>query len=905
MDFYKELQKDPVYKKAIENKEQPFIDYLKERINNKFPFRYYQKEALSVLHLFLSEKPDFSYRTGVNEQIGPKVIPFYGFEMATGSGKTILIAANIVYLYETKKIKNFLIITPTKTIYNKTIKNFDINDQKCMFSSNLKYKFNLITGENYTNRSNNYDENADFNIFVFNISKFYETEKHSRKIDKPWEESVWRDENGDTISLRDFLRYNRLAIITDEAHHYQNFKISEEGVEAADSGRGLKSSGEVISDLEPELVIEYTATAITDDSQRRNQKLIYKYSINDFIGDGFGKKIYALGRSGSIERTEIDMISDDDKDKLVLSILVHLLKKKATEDLIKPVLLVRARSKEHADNVNNYIQNILPNEIDMVKSIYNSIKLDRGHEIIKLIYNYISEDDLIKYIKELPKKAFSIHYQNRDNKEINERFESIETSPDEVIIQIKIAEEGWNVDNVYTILILSINEGDIKTYVKQLIGRGLRLCKEQREFDNGLDFFMKEQEILHVICDKGNNFARFVETIRKELNISESNLKEETKIEQRKNETNSSFEKYNSIELPIVKQENKMDTTNLMDMLTYKKLEIDKFIEDNTRKEKGLLFIKVFEEEQTQEFADLVKETKESDPKGVISDEKFSFEVTEIRKVVRELVEKQGVLPSYPAVKDKLFEEISKINTKELYYKHKYGTDRRYFSRILVTNLIKFLYKKINDYFELENVYTNKPLKELFISYNISAEINLENNEEINLCDIKNLHIIKTIGTIELAIKRGRFDQKLEKNDLKNYFFYNFKKSFYQFSKFDSTQELELAEIIDSLNEVDFWIKNTRDKNGYYYEYGMGQKYFPDFIVKVRDTIYIIEIKGEVYLDKISTKKKKDLLMEISGKFEKVKTIFLIHTTVEDKLFRNTKNFDEIIANNDINKEDL
>ena len=85
----------------------------------------------------------------------------------------------------------------------------------------------------------------------------------------------------------------------------------------------------------------------------------------------------------------------------------------------------------------------------------------------------------------------------------------------------------------------------------------------------------------------------------------------------------------------------------------------------------------------------------------------------------------------------------------------------------------------------------------------------------------------------------------------------------------------------------------------------MGQKYFPDFIIQVGSIIYVVEIKGEVYLDNISTKKKKDLLKEISGKFEKVKTIFLIHSTVEDKLFRNTKKFDEIIANNDISKEDL
>src|SRR3989344_7347705 len=77
--------------------------------------------------------------------------PSFAFALATGVGKTRLMAAMIAYLYFTKGLKDFFILTPGETIYTKTINNFTPGDKKYVFDGLVGFPyFNLVTGENYT-----------------------------------------------------------------------------------------------------------------------------------------------------------------------------------------------------------------------------------------------------------------------------------------------------------------------------------------------------------------------------------------------------------------------------------------------------------------------------------------------------------------------------------------------------------------------------------------------------------------------------------------------------------------------------------------------------------------------------------------------------------------------------------
>jgi len=197
--------------------------------------------------------------------------------MATGSGKTMLMGASIYYLNKMHDIKNFLIITPpSKDIYNKTIRNFTIGSSETVWNDDVPFKFNVINGDNYQDTKDLFRKDEEDNILIFNISKFGTNATNTKK---EWESSEWKDKDGNTISLLDFLSQNKLVIITDEAHHAQNRK-----------------SKQIINAFHPTAVLEYTATAIEGETnkEKKNQTIVYKYDIRRFLDDKYGKKVRVL-----------------------------------------------------------------------------------------------------------------------------------------------------------------------------------------------------------------------------------------------------------------------------------------------------------------------------------------------------------------------------------------------------------------------------------------------------------------------------------------------------------------------------------------------------------------------------------------------------------------------------------
>lgn len=225
--------------------------------------RYYQTEALYLLdyfyRLYKSEKhkkgmPGYkstSLIDDLTEKIDDKIeAPFIGYEMATGSGKTMLMGACIYYLNKAFNIDNFLIIAPSSLdIYQKTIRNFEVKNYDSIWADDTPFKFNLITGDDYKDHHLFHDENEP-NIFVFNIDKFG---ANATNTERQFESSIWKDESGNTVSIKKYLQNKRLAIITDEAHHTQG-----------------RTSLNIIKKFTPEIVLEFTATSM-------NLLLFYNY----------------------------------------------------------------------------------------------------------------------------------------------------------------------------------------------------------------------------------------------------------------------------------------------------------------------------------------------------------------------------------------------------------------------------------------------------------------------------------------------------------------------------------------------------------------------------------------------------------------------------------------------------
>lgn len=100
--------------------------FIVDNLNPSFPIRPYQKKALQLLLNYFDEP--FDGKPKQNHQLL--------FHMATGSGKTFIMAAAILYLYK-RGYRNFLFFVNSTNIIEKTRDNF-------LNSTSMKYLFNQL-----------------------------------------------------------------------------------------------------------------------------------------------------------------------------------------------------------------------------------------------------------------------------------------------------------------------------------------------------------------------------------------------------------------------------------------------------------------------------------------------------------------------------------------------------------------------------------------------------------------------------------------------------------------------------------------------------------------------------------------------------------------------------------------
>ena len=161
------------------------MNRIANNIKNRLSLRPPQAESLEILSklgdvLSLSKKLDLAEELRTVAELYPicrdfeRDFPNLCFALATGVGKTRLMGAFIAYLYLAKGIKNFFVLAPNLTVYNKLIADFsEINSPKYVFqgigelAAQAPY---IITGDNYDHRRMA-NQMFPFVVNIFNISK--------------------------------------------------------------------------------------------------------------------------------------------------------------------------------------------------------------------------------------------------------------------------------------------------------------------------------------------------------------------------------------------------------------------------------------------------------------------------------------------------------------------------------------------------------------------------------------------------------------------------------------------------------------------------------------------------------------------------------------------------------------
>jgi len=876
-NFYQHLMKDINFSYSLENFESSQINNF-EFVNKNlfFPMRDYKQEALFALQYFLNLSNDNYFKKELIEDIDGKKIPFLGFEIATGAGKTSMIGSNMLYLYK-KGYRDFMIITPNTFIYDKTIKNFTLNDKKCIFSEEMPLKVNLITGENYKDKTCEYDDGAEITIYVFNIQKFFEKNSSSDKKQdessgvpytlRPLEESFWKDGAGNTIPFVDFLKKRRLIIFTDEAHHYQEEK-----------------SFETIKQLNPEMVIEYTATALETSKNKREQKIIYKYSISQLIEQKYAKTIRALGYS-NIHEISSNQVSEADKRKIFLSLLCHLVKRESLkEEKVKPLMLIRARQIEHSKNIIDYLQNGLIEDELILEEVLEIIKSENSPitGVFLSIFKKMSDnkEKLLKKISEIAKLSFRIDSDIKTEAGVIEKWDNIEKNEYEIVVYVKSLDEGIDVSNIYLLTILSDNDSNVKNNIKQIIGRGVRLYKEQREFDNENNL-KKQAEMLYVICYKDRNFDSFIDEIRADLELSKNQFDRDDNWNYQTVEDIPDTEKLKDIEIDCLSilQKDKEKRESILEIIKKSEEMIDLFLDKISLNENGKMMIRETPDTIIDERN--ISAVVSSEPITVAETEEKILKLSdkEIESIISEFILEYNVIPDHEEARKEFRKLIEKIMVKKLFYKTKFGYDE---------TRVKSLFFK-----EFLVIFGNFIEKKIF-------------DEDIEINKIKLRDIFKKR---DIEIAKGKNEANWLSPNYKlslfvDTYFTGYKYSIYKYVNFDSEPEKIVANLLEEAMEKEkdsknFWIKNDRRGQYTITIKGRGEhQYNPDFIVFFKGQIYIIEVKGGgLYLEEFKKRRNDEKLRLLEEKTTSIKSILLMSDDIR-KFSTIGGNFSLITSNN-------
>ena len=417
-------------------------DYTIETIDNLMSLRRPQSESLKILgdiaKIRFEEGSDIGEIQNKVHELYPtfkeyeRAFPNFAFSLATGVGKTLLMGAFITYLYTNYGIKNFFIIAPNLTIYNKLIEDFGTpNSKKYVFKRIQAFTQNpptIITGDNYREQCPGQTvTSSSITINIFNIGKI-NSEMRGGKLLQIKRLSEYLGE-----SYFDYLAgLDDLVVLMDESHHYR-------------AERGMT----VINELEPLLGLEVTATPQVEKGSKtiKFKNVVYEYSLAKAMAHGYVKQPYAATK----RNLDPKQFSPEELDRLKLKDGIKYHRKTKTElelyaqnegvKPVKPFVLVICKDTNHANEIKDYI---------------------------------LSDDFFGGYYKD---KVIEVHSnQTGEEKDDNiQKLMSLE-SPDnkiEIVIHVNMLKEGWDVNNLYTII--PLRTAVSMTLREQTLGRGLRL----------------------------------------------------------------------------------------------------------------------------------------------------------------------------------------------------------------------------------------------------------------------------------------------------------------------------------------------------------------------------------------------------------------------------------------------
>ncbi len=494
--------------------------FIVDNLRSKFVLRPYQIEAFARFVYFYER----------DEREDKQGRPYHLlYNMATGSGKTNVMAGLMLYLY-VQGYRDFLFFVNNNTIIEKTKDNF-------LNPASSKYVFNNIitfdAQEVVVKEVQSFDESDPDNINI----KFTTIQQLHLDMENPKE---------NTISLEDF-KNRRIVLLADEA---DNFNVATRG-QLTTEGNWEQTIQAIHTQNIDNILLEFTATMDLETPEieaKYKDKAIFKYELKEFRHDRYSKEI------------ELLRVSSGAKGRVLHALILNLYRQVLAAHHhinLKPVILFKAKktiaeSERNKAMFHQWIEELTIADIDALR---NAGDVDK---VIKQAFAYfdscgIVSAEIVKRTQENFKPENCISANNDTEKGKNQMLLNSledENNPIRAVFAVNKLDRGWDVLNLFDIVRMydDRNEesrgkiGKTTRAEAQLIGRGARYFPFQVTPDQ--DLFMRKYDsdqanplriletlYYHIIGD-----SRYVAEIKKalvEVGMSdESSVTKELKLKE-------------------------------------------------------------------------------------------------------------------------------------------------------------------------------------------------------------------------------------------------------------------------------------------------------------------------------------------------------------------------------------
>jgi len=468
--------------------------------NLKYKIRPYQEESFQ--RFLLCHTEDFD---------GKPNNPLHVlFNMATGSGKTLVMAGLMLYMYQ-QGYRNFLFFVHSNNIIQKTKGNFlNASTSKYLFTD----KISIEGKEVLVKEVENFDEADNENINI----KFTTIQQLHSDLNTTKENS---------ITYEDFEN-RKIVLIADEAHHLSSSTKKQKELNLVPTWENTVDK--ILNQSFDNILLEFTATLDYESkaiAEKYENKVLYRYDLAQFRADKFSK--------------EINLVRSvyDEEDRIAQALILNLYRQElatANNINLKPVILFKAKktikeSEKNKENFHKLIDTLDAKSVAHIRKTSTVSIVGKAFSFFSMIG--LTDGEIVKRIKSYFKEENCLSANNDKEAELNQiRLNTLEdeNNPIRAIFAVQKLNEGWDVLNLFDIVRLyetrDGKDGKIgKTTLSeaQLIGRGARYFPfktddsqdlYKRKFDDDVANDMKVLEELYYHTKEDN---RYISELKKAL----------------------------------------------------------------------------------------------------------------------------------------------------------------------------------------------------------------------------------------------------------------------------------------------------------------------------------------------------------------------------------------------------